>query len=123
MTDPDELDILIEYDGETYLKGIRVSDGWVRSPYEVHFDNGRVLSRDDYQMARALAILATTYDDIDFGLDNSVPIPVALDGAPAIASYLHGVQQRPRSEIADIMNVSEKTVLKYINRLDPHRRA
>lgn len=123
MSDSDELDVLIEYDDETYVKGTRVSDGWVSPPYELHSDGEQVLSRDDYHMARALAILATTYDGIDLELDNSIPIPVALDGAPAIACYLHGAQQRSRSEVAEIMDISERTVLKYFNRLDPHRRA
>lgn len=123
MSDSDELDVLLEYDNGTYLKGIRVGDAFVSPPYEVHLGDKRVLSRDNYQMARALAILATTYDDIDLELDNSFPIPVALDGAPAIACYLHGAQQLSRSEAAEIMEINEKTVLKYINRLDPHRRA
>lgn len=123
MADNDELDILTEYEGGTVLKGIRVSDGWVKSPYEVHTNEGISFERDGYRMARALAVLLETYKDIDLTLKNGIPTQVALDGAPAIATYLHGAQERPRSEVAEIMDVSEKTVLKYLNRLDSRRRA
>jgi len=123
MSDPNELEILIEYEGGTVLKGIRVGDGWVRPPYEVHTNEGESFDRDDYRLARALAVLLETYEDIDLTLDKGVPTRIALDGVPAIATYLHGAQERSRSEVAEIMDVSEKTVLKYLNRFSPRRRA
>jgi hypothetical protein len=124
MSDSNELEVLIEYEGGTLLKGIRVSDGWVRPPYEVHTSEGNTaFDRDNYHIARALAILLETYEDIDLTLDNGVPTRVALDGTPAIAAYLHGAQERPQSEVADIMSVNEKTIIKYLNRINPRRRS
>lgn len=124
MSSSDELEVLIEYEGGTLVKGIRISRGWVSPPYEVQTSEGdTTFDRDDYQAARALAILLDTYEDIDLMLEKGVPNGVAIDGTPAIATYLLGAQERPRPEVAEIMDVNNKTVLKYINRLSPRRRS
>ena len=62
------------------------------------------------------------YEDIDLSLDDAVPTSVALDGSPAIAAYLYSAQERPKSEVAEIMGVTENTVVKYLRRFDPRRR-
>lgn len=122
MGNQDDLEVLVEYEGGTYIEGIRMDKNWVSPPYEIHIDELKFV-RDDYRMALALGAVGEAYDEVDLSLGKTVPIPVALDGKPAIASYLHGVQERPKPEVAEIMDVSEKTVTKYLSRFRPDLQA
>lgn len=113
----DEPRIVDEYDGGTQIR----SYGW-GEPYEVATEgSNKSFKREDFRSARALAILLKKYKNIDLTIEGGVPTQVALDGAPAIAAYLRGAQGRPRSEVAEIMDINEKTVVKYLNRFGAHR--
>jgi hypothetical protein len=48
---------------------------------------------------------------------DKIPTEVAVDGKPAIASYIYGVHELPKEEVADTMDISESTVTKYLHRL------
>ena len=121
MADKDKLEIIIEYEGGAYVKGQRIRENWVRRPFEVHTKGGTTVELENYRMALARAALHEVYGEVNVSTDDALPISVALDGSPAIATYLHGAQERPRSEVAEVMGVTEKTVLKYLNRFDPRR--
>lgn len=119
---------IVKYEGGTYITirfmtfryGIHKKIGYSwEGPFEVYVDSDTPIIREKYRRALGVAKLNETYDDIDFWKENEIPIPVALDGSPAIATYLYAVQKRSKSEIAEMMSVTDNTVTKYFNRFDP----
>jgi hypothetical protein len=49
---------------------------------------------------------------------DSIPLEIALDGKPSIVVYLCGARDYDISEVAEIMDISEDTVKKYIMRIE-----
>lgn len=75
------------------------------------------LDQTHYQVAFAFAAIVDRYRNAYSDLDgNVVPTEIAVDGKPAIASYLRGIQQQSRNEIAKLMDVKDDTVTKYLQR-------
>lgn len=80
--------------------------------------------RDRWQQARCLAImLDRDYWQVVTADDGWVPKEIAIQGQPAIATFLCGVHEYSTEEIADLMDVERETVTKYISRIDPKRRS
>jgi len=55
--------------------------------------------------------------------DDVVPTEVAVERMPAVATYLRGVHQMSKEEIADELEVTEETVSKYITRFRPYTKS
>lgn len=67
--------------------------------------------------AKLFATLWAKTDDLLTGSDsNLVPVDVAVMGKPAIAAYLRVIYALNRGDIADQMDVKEKTVQQYWHR-------
>jgi predicted DNA-binding protein (UPF0251 family) len=47
---------------------------------------------------------------------DKIPTEIAVDGKPAIASYLYGIHELRKEEIAATMDISKSTVKKYLRR-------
>ncbi|WP_335999956.1 hypothetical protein [Halorientalis halophila] len=114
-------DIFKEYDNGTVIEaeiirreGLR---DWGAPPFVVESIDGIEVEKDRYSTARSLAHIFEKYDnprlEIDEGL---IPIEVAIDGNPAISTFLHGVHEFSKDEIAETMDVKTETVTKYLRR-------
>lgn len=89
----------------------------------VRLHDGRILvftpskNTNEPRKAKLFATLWAKTDDLLAGSDsNLVPVDVAVMGKPAIAAYLRVIYGLNRGDIADQMNVKEKTVQQYWHR-------
>jgi len=79
--------------------------------------------RQSGHQARSLAIiLDRDYELVAYAEEGMVPQEIAIEGKPAIATYLCGVYEYTTEEIGEMMNVQRDTVVKYLARFDPQRR-
>ena len=115
-----ELDRLYAVSEETIVEGQQTTEYWVRPPYRIVHDGEKitVFENGEYRAALACATIVDRYGkDIIADIDNQfVPVNVALDGNPAIASYLYGVHRQSKERVAEVMGVKDRTVTKYLNR-------
>lgn len=124
MGGDNELEEIDSFGEDVVLKGISVRDYWVRPPYEVYVGEEIVRTTDDYRSAIALSVLLQEYDDSVLDTDErAIPVEIAVDGRPSIATYLRGVHENSREEVGEVMDVSPDTVRKYISRFRPDRRS
>lgn len=88
----------------------------------VETSDGRRFERNDRKAAIALATLFEVFDELQPSerKDGFVPVEVALEGKPAIATYLVGVHEMTAREVAEVMGVNPATVQKYLTRFKPY---
>ncbi|MFA1610148.1 hypothetical protein [Halobellus rubicundus] len=80
--------------------------------------------RQEWEQARSLAIILNRdYEYVAYAEDGMVPQELAIEGKPAIATYLCGVHENSTEEVAEMMDVQRDTVVKYLSRFDPQRRS
>ena len=90
--------------------------------YYVETSDGDQFKQDGRDTAIALATLLERINDVEVIRQRTdvVPISVAVEGKPAIATYLRGVHEMSIEEIADQMKIKRRTVKKYLNRFRPY---
>ncbi|WP_256544831.1 hypothetical protein [Halobellus inordinatus] len=80
--------------------------------------------RQEWHQARSLAtILNLDYQYVAYAEDGMIPQDLAIEGKPAIATYLCGVHEYTTEHIAEMMEIQRETVVKYLARFDPLRRS
>lgn len=78
--------------------------------------------RQGWHQARCLAIILNRdYWHVATAEEGMIPEKFAIEGKPAVATYLCGVHQYSTKDVADMMDVKRETVVKYISRFDPQR--
>jgi hypothetical protein len=78
--------------------------------------------REGWRQARSLAkILNRDYWLVVESEEGTIPTEIAIEGKPAIATFLCGVHELPPEQIAKRMNITRDTVLKYLARFDRNR--
>lgn len=76
-------------------------------------------STENRYIARSIRLLIDRYDiKPRHEQGSSIPLEIALDGKPSIAVYLCGASDYDISEVAQMMDVAEGTIEKYILRLE-----
>ena len=119
--DDTETEIILEFEGGAVIEGKQLSDYWVRGPYTIRAD-GLEIVRNDYLAAKSLAALLDVNKDVQLDVERDLlPIEVAIDGKPAIATYLSGVHEYSKEDISELLDVKERTVTKYLGRFRPDR--
>jgi len=108
-----------------YAKRSRNADSeWeVRSYRVIGID--AMFTADDPDRADIAAVLLEEFDGSDLTTDrgnmqrhpvrNGVPVAVAVDGKPAVAAWLY-VRGRRRDEIAQLMDIGDRTASEYLSR-------
>lgn len=108
-----------------YAKRSRNADSeWeVRSYRVIGLD--AMFNVDDPDRADIAAVLLEEFGGDDLTTDdrhmrrrpvrNGVPVAVAVDGKPAVAAWIY-VRGRARDEIAQLMDIGERTVREYLSR-------
>lgn len=93
----------------------------IDSEYFVEIAGGEQIERDTIGAAMALATLVDQLGGVAMYEQHKdvVPTKVAIEGMPAIATYLRGVHQMPREKIAEELEVTQETVTKYLTRFRP----
>jgi DNA-directed RNA polymerase specialized sigma24 family protein len=95
--------------------------GTWRFYYEIEDSDGRTFERDERRPAVALAALIDVVDlDVDNKQEGFVPVEVAVEGQPAIATYLVGVHEYSAKQAGEAMGVEIETIEKYLSRFKPH---
>jgi hypothetical protein len=100
----------------------------MKAPDGVHVEEYRYRTVDkatdkDYIIdlrvqALAVGILIEDYDiDPHEHSGECIPITIVTDGNPAIVAYLLGALSYSRSEVCEILGISNQTVSKYIARI------
>lgn len=81
----------------------------------------RVFERNSWESAVALQALFEVFENIEPTEvnDGCVPIDVAIEGKPAIATYLLGANDLSPEQVASCMDVERSTVMKYLARFRP----
>lgn len=112
----------IEYTVEyRVFRGRRYSES--KSDYRIVRENKQNIERSHRKRAEAVAALCEQYPSTNLLTESpGIPIAVGLDGKTAIATYLYGIEECPLSEVADMLDVSAKTVKRYRLRFDPTRK-
>ncbi len=95
---------------------------WEIRGYDVR-GQGITFSADSVEKADLAAVFVEIFEDDDltptensiFPLREGVPVAVATDGKPALAAWLR-VHDHKRVEIAELLSVSERTVVEYLSR-------
>lgn len=121
--------LVVRDDNEVLLYGSRSrnADGeWELREYLVLGD-GVKFHVSDLDRAGLAAVLIETFDPDALTVDDKhrsstpvkygVPEPVALDGIPAVAAWLYVRQGRSRSELAEQLDVGERTIREYLSRV------
>lgn len=95
-------------------------------PYQIRSADGDVVAEfeeGDYHSITYCAAIIDRYGDVTSTDEESlVPVEVAVDGKPALATYLYGVLAWSREEIAEEFDVKEESVRKYLQRFRPRRK-
>lgn len=125
MGDTDS-EVLFRYDGGTSVWGTRVSRGFVSPPYHVRSPDDDIIAEfeeSSYQSVTSYAALVDRYGGTGFeDGDVDIPVEIAIEGKPAIATYLHGVCGWSRQRIANTFGIKERSVLKQLQRFRPERK-
>ncbi len=115
-------------DGEDVLvsgkRSNNASSEWEIRGYEVYGHDIK-FSADSVDQADLAAVFVEVFDVEDLKtndryapttpLREGVPVAVATDGKPAIAAWLR-VRGYDREEIAELLNVGDRTVVEYLSR-------
>ena len=117
----DNVEVTSEW--EQYESGTRT---YITNPtWFVESAAGERIERETRGSAVALATLFERMGQIEMveDRDDVVPTRIAIEGMPAIVTYLRGVHQMSKGEISEELNVTDETVSKYITRFRPHTRS
>lgn len=93
----------------------------IDTDYLVEIEGRERVERNTSGAATALATLVDQLGGVGLYEDHKdvVPTKVAIEGMPAMATYLRGVHQMSKEEIADELEVTQETVTKYLTRFRP----
>lgn len=107
----------VEYEGEYFYALYIISSEQEVWLYDLRneLDNRRP-SKSAIRELNILANLLIKGYDIHGNQRPLIPIEIAVDGKPAIAAYLHIFRECGTNQIADLLEVSEPTVQKYLIR-------
>lgn len=98
-------------------------DQYIYPPYQIRTADGDIVVESesaDYPRVKAYAAIVDQYGDVSTTDESAlVPVEIAADGKPALSMYLYGVLDWPRDEIAEVFDVKEESVRKYLQRFRP----
>lgn len=126
---PTTNDIIVRDDNDVLMYGNRSKNAdseWEIRGYRVLGD-GVQFHASDLDRAGLAAVLIETFDPDALTVDDrhrsttpvkyGVPVPVAFDGKPAVTTWLYVRQRRSRSELAEQLDVGERTIREYLSRV------
>lgn len=91
-----------------------------RHHWNVKLPSGEEYDKPSFRSARALTAICAAFDNIDpnKSIEGHIPIEIAVNGKPAIATHLIGIYNMKKGQVADLLEVEEDTIAQYIRRFE-----